>query len=202
MKQAISYKRGRPKGSNAQQQIIDKAGAAFVMHGYHACTVEHILAETGVSRTNFYRFFKNKEEVFEHIMREQLERLNEAQKITRQLIPADAPAEENLQIMFESYLKACFSIGDLLSVLFQEQYTLPELRKLRELALSRFKNNITTLLKSHDMPKPDDLLLEGCLAAIDRMMLLESLSNDPIETKITKVKMNSCQFTALLLTQK
>ena len=80
MKPDLSCKRGRPKGSNAQQQIVENAGGAFVKHGYHACTVEHILEETNVSRTNFYRFFKNKEAVFESIMRDQLDKLRETQE--------------------------------------------------------------------------------------------------------------------------
>jgi AcrR family transcriptional regulator len=199
MNVALSCKRGRPKGSTAKQHIVDNAGAAFVKHGYHACTVEHILEETGVSRTNFYRFFKNKEAVFESIMREQIERLNEIQKTTRQTLQDEASAEEKLQIMFESYLNACFSLGDLMSIIFQEQYSLPELRKLREALLERFKVDIKKLLKEDGYRSPDNLLLEGCLAAVDRMVLVESLTDDSIDVKIAKVKDYSCQFTNLLL---
>lgn len=200
MKNDIPCKtRGRPKGSDVEQQIIDKAGVAFVKNGYSACTVEHILEETGVSRTHFYRFFKNKEAVFQAIFLDQVTQLTKIMDHSRSQLDKNMSAEEMIAAMFETYLKACFSLEDLLPVIFQEQQSLPELRLMREQMIGRFKDNIKKLLKKHGYQTPDDLLVEGCLAAVDRMVLVESLKNISSLKKIEHVKKISVEFTSLLL---
>lgn len=192
-------KQGRPKGSQARQFIIDNAGSAFVKHGFHACTVAHILEETGVSRTNFYRFFKSKEAVFESIYQQCLEKLASEMKVSRKYLSSATSAQDHFEKMFDAYLGACFSDDELLPIIIQESQTLPEYRALRDKMLKDFKGNFNRVLPEHGYQKPDPLVLEGFLAAVDRIMLLEAMKSGSSASKIKKVKKACLTFTTLLL---
>jgi AcrR family transcriptional regulator len=174
--------RGRPRGSNAREEVIAKAGAAFVQHGYHGCTVEHILEATGVSRTNFYRFFKNKEAVFEAIFADKLSNLGEKMDSAKEEAQLGTSAEEKIAYLLNVYLQACFSIEDLLSVIIQESESLPQYREIKAKAVNKFAKNISRIVVEGGYQKPDPLLMSGMLAAIDRIMLTES------QTRKTKTK--------------
>lgn len=57
---------GRPTGDySAHAQILNGAAKVIGAKGLVDCAVEDILEAAGVSRRTFYRFFRNKEEVFE-----------------------------------------------------------------------------------------------------------------------------------------
>ncbi|HTM23375.1 MAG TPA: TetR family transcriptional regulator [Kofleriaceae bacterium] len=61
-------KRGRPDaGFSARAQILVGAAAAFGARGLADTSVEDVLRASGVSRRTFYRFFRNKEELFEEL---------------------------------------------------------------------------------------------------------------------------------------
>lgn len=50
----------REVAENQRERLLDGAARAFAAHGYAEMTVEHVLAEAGVSRTAFYENFENK----------------------------------------------------------------------------------------------------------------------------------------------
>jgi len=198
-KKSCGEARGRPKGSKAREQVVNNAGKAFVKYGYHACTVEHILEETGVSRTNFYRFFKNKEEVFGSIFQNSLEELREKMQGSRKRLDKESSALEKIDRLFDAYLEACFSVEELLPILVEESQTLPEYRALKELTFNRFKKNMTEILVQGGYQKPDPLMLEGVLAAVDRVLLIESKKNKNVSSKKKTVKMICMNFVSLLV---
>ena len=42
------------------RQLLDAAGRVFAAHGYDVATVDHIVAEAGLARGTFYRYFQDK----------------------------------------------------------------------------------------------------------------------------------------------
>lgn len=57
-----------PKASRTRQRLLDAARVVFAEHGYLDSTIEHIVAEAGVSRGSFYTYFESKTEVFRHLV--------------------------------------------------------------------------------------------------------------------------------------
>lgn len=194
-----SERRGRPKGSTVREDILENAGAAFVKQGYHACTVEHILYETGVSRTNFYRFFKNKEEVFEAIFQDKIEKLFSQMMAAERTVPDKASARERLDLSLQSYLEACFSVEDLLPILILESQSLPKSRKIKETVLKGFLDRITNTAFRIGGKKPDSLLVEGFMAATDRILLVESQKQSSSDDKVARSKAAILKFFEVFL---
>ncbi|MFP5411018.1 MAG: TetR/AcrR family transcriptional regulator [Gammaproteobacteria bacterium] len=68
-------RRGRPPQDEATQQavrrrLLDATRRAFTRAGYHALSVELILAEAGLSRPTFYKHFRNSDEPIRLVIRE------------------------------------------------------------------------------------------------------------------------------------
>ncbi|MGC1579128.1 MAG: TetR/AcrR family transcriptional regulator [Beijerinckiaceae bacterium] len=56
-------------------RIIEAAERAFVRHGFHATTMQHVAAEAAMSPGNLYRYFPSKEAIVQELCaREQAER--------------------------------------------------------------------------------------------------------------------------------
>src|SRR5687767_16009635 len=65
---ARARKRGRPEATfSARAQILVGAAAAFGAKGLADTAVEDVLRASGVSRRTFYRFFRNKDELFDEL---------------------------------------------------------------------------------------------------------------------------------------
>ena len=48
-----------------RQRILEAAERAFVRHGFHATTMQHVADEVGMSAGNLYRYFPSKEAIVE-----------------------------------------------------------------------------------------------------------------------------------------
>ncbi|MBV8104074.1 MAG: TetR/AcrR family transcriptional regulator [Hyphomicrobiales bacterium] len=58
-----------------RQHILEAAERAFVRHGFHATTMQHVAEEIGMSAGNLYRYFPSKEAIVEGLCaRDQEER--------------------------------------------------------------------------------------------------------------------------------
>jgi TetR/AcrR family transcriptional regulator, repressor for uid operon len=49
--------------SDRHFRILAAAERAFVLHGFHATTMQHVAAEAGMSPGNLYRYFRSKEAI-------------------------------------------------------------------------------------------------------------------------------------------
>jgi AcrR family transcriptional regulator len=76
------------KASQKRAEILDAAYSLFSQKGYHATRIEDIAAEIGMSQGLFYRYFRNKLDIFAQIMDEMILRISEG-------IAGDAPANAN-----------------------------------------------------------------------------------------------------------
>ena len=55
----------RPGDADRRQRILEAAERAFVRHGFHATTMQHVADEAGMSAGNLYRYFPSKEAIVE-----------------------------------------------------------------------------------------------------------------------------------------
>ena len=55
----------RPADAERRQRILEAAERAFVRHGFHAATMQHVADEVGMSAGNLYRTFPSKEAIVE-----------------------------------------------------------------------------------------------------------------------------------------
>ena len=56
---------GRPAEAERRERILEAAEHAFVRHGFHATTMQHVADEVGTSAGNLYRYFPSKEAIVE-----------------------------------------------------------------------------------------------------------------------------------------
>jgi TetR/AcrR family transcriptional regulator, repressor for uid operon len=55
----------RPAEAERHERILKAAERAFVRHGFHAATMQHVADEVGMSAGNLYRYFPSKEAIVE-----------------------------------------------------------------------------------------------------------------------------------------
>ena len=55
----------RPADAERRERILAAAERAFVRHGFHATTMQHVADEIGMSAGNLYRYFPSKEAIVE-----------------------------------------------------------------------------------------------------------------------------------------
>jgi TetR/AcrR family transcriptional repressor of uid operon len=55
----------RPADAGRRERILEAAERAFVRHGFHATTMQHVAEELGMSAGNLYRYFPSKEAIVE-----------------------------------------------------------------------------------------------------------------------------------------
>lgn len=86
--------------------ICDAASRLFVEHGYSSTTLEMIAEEVGYSKTNFYNYFKNKEEVLALLV---IELNEEVDKQVEESVKSDLPADVQLIIFGQIFLKIIYN---------------------------------------------------------------------------------------------
>ena len=55
----------RAPDAERRERILEAAERAFVRHGFHAATMQHVAEEAGMSPGNLYRYFPSKESIVE-----------------------------------------------------------------------------------------------------------------------------------------
>jgi TetR/AcrR family transcriptional regulator, repressor for uid operon len=65
MSLASSQASRRAPDADRRERIIEAAERAFVRHGFHAATMQHVAEEAGMSPGNLYRYFPSKEAIVE-----------------------------------------------------------------------------------------------------------------------------------------
>jgi AcrR family transcriptional regulator len=55
----------RPADAERRERILEGAERAFVRHGFHATTMQHVADELGMSAGNLYRYFPSKDAIVE-----------------------------------------------------------------------------------------------------------------------------------------
>lgn len=86
---------GRPpataKGADSRTCLLDAAAGVFAAKGYRAATVEEVVATAGLSKGTFYWYFKSKEDLFQTLLKERIDRPARALMEITRTAPADRP---------------------------------------------------------------------------------------------------------------
>lgn len=90
-------------------EILEAALKVFSEKGYHAAKIEDIAAELGIGHGTFYRYFRNKLDIFNHVVEEVVVMITE---LVADINPHDAETLEDYRGQLEM-------IGDRLFGLFQ-----------------------------------------------------------------------------------
>jgi AcrR family transcriptional regulator len=75
-----------------KQRILDAAIAEFAAHGLSGARVDRIAVGAGANKRMIYLYFGNKEELFDHVVAEALQRLIDAVPLTPDDLPGYAGA--------------------------------------------------------------------------------------------------------------
>lgn len=67
-----------PRVELRRAQILDAAYAVFFAKGYRETTIADIASELGIGHGTIYRYFKNKHDIFEHVLGSALLRVSKA----------------------------------------------------------------------------------------------------------------------------
>ncbi|WP_433748715.1 TetR/AcrR family transcriptional regulator [Falsibacillus pallidus] len=140
-----------------KKQIIEAATKSFSLFGYKATTMDQVAKIASVGKGTIYTFFKNKEELFDEIVRTMIAEMREA---AEEVIDEDKPFFENVHLALLRILE--FRKEHQLSIkLFQEEkeigtpVVLEVLAKLEKAIISFIKTKIQTAIDKGEI-KPCD----------------------------------------------
>ena len=87
--------RGRPPasadGEDSRTRLLDAAASIFAAKGYRSATVEEVVSAAGLSKGTFYWNFKSKEDLFQTLLEERIDRPARALMEITRTAPADRP---------------------------------------------------------------------------------------------------------------
>jgi AcrR family transcriptional regulator len=163
--------RGRPKGSNADTDILRGAARAFAKFGYHSCRIEDILEESKVSRTHFYRFFKSKEAVFSELVDREFSYVRKALKrLTNQFTDMDTPEERLVQVI-EKNVELAMEGGPFIKILLQDLPQFEGYSNRMEDHDNQVICMVSKIIVSMGHPNPDDLFIKSIVYAVNKIMV-------------------------------
>src|SRR5687768_12206540 len=64
--------------SRRRREVLVASAKVFAEKGYHAAAIADIAAELGWGHGTFYRYFKNKLDIFKHVVSEVLAKVHES----------------------------------------------------------------------------------------------------------------------------
>jgi AcrR family transcriptional regulator len=158
--------RGAP---STRLKILEGAAQAFARGGYAETTVDDIIAAAGVSRPSFYKFFANKDDVFDHL--HETFSLSMIQMIKGAVLSTD-DALTKLELGTEAFLRCIAATGPLARALHAES------RHPGSRLASRYEEavwSLTTFFQSEgvklERAEVDSLVYSGLVAAIEAIGL-------------------------------
>lgn len=161
---------GRDAADNVRSRILKGAADAFARTGYEATAVESILSASGVSRRTFYKYFKNKEEVFQTLFDIAVQRLAAAVRMAND--EAEGTAVERMVRAVEAYITIQANAGPLARVMLVEQLAPGSpLGDRRSEAMAVFAKLIRSSARRSGLADPDPMLVNGVVAAINQICI-------------------------------
>lgn len=105
----------RRTGDESRQSILASAGEVFAEHGYAKTTIREIAKRAGISIGGIYIYFRNKEELYTGLMREQMDSFSAHTCNFRDQEPLSA-----LKSIIDSYLEYAAKRTKMLSTNIKE----------------------------------------------------------------------------------
>ncbi len=106
-----------------KERILETAISLFSVRGFHGTSIRHIANEMGISLSNIYHHFGNKEGVLLAILEQASERLvSELKKASEQ----DLPPIEKLKRLIKTHLELCAGYAEESKIFFLDEEHLSE----------------------------------------------------------------------------
>ncbi len=126
--------------------LIDQAARVFAQKGYHATSIDDLIAATGMTRGGLYHYTESKRELLLGVLQELMEPLL---RQAGEILEVPAPAERQLRKLMVVWLQHVATHIDHMIVFDQERRTLqhePDWDQLRA-DRDRFEQILATLLE-------------------------------------------------------
>lgn len=114
----------RARAEATRRDVLAAARTVFAVRGYRATTVATITAEAGVAHGTFYLYFKNKEDVFVHVISDVLEELYET-SFTPGALMAGPPEPQVVRQRIAGFLTAMAAQAGLWRAVLEGALTSP-----------------------------------------------------------------------------
>lgn len=162
--------RGRPPKSGAEQQevrlrLLAATRATFARTGYHGLSVELVLAEAGLSRPTFYKYFRSLEEPVDLVLAEVNQQLVDS--LIRVTLEATGVFNK-LEAALLAWRDWGLALGPLLQPLFAELHDphSPASRH-RQQTLAVLAENLGTLIEMMGRARPSRLQLDALINSVE-----------------------------------
>jgi AcrR family transcriptional regulator len=147
-----------------KEKILDEAKKLFLSQGYSQTTTRQILAKAGIQNGSLYHFFKNKEDIFKHLISDLFD---EGMRIAEKIAGKDANPVLNYAITLSMELYATKKYDRLAELYYEAYRSWTVLEILTQKGAIRNK----TLFKSYNPDFTDNdyyvrtLAVKGCVYA-------------------------------------
>lgn len=116
--------------SKTRQKLLEVARSLFAHKGLEATTMNDIAAASGRGRRTLYTYFRNKEEIYYAVIKDELERLSEKMEV---VMTMQAMPEEKIFALIYAHLniirEAVARNGTLRAEFFRNIWTVEKVRK-------------------------------------------------------------------------
>jgi TetR/AcrR family transcriptional regulator, transcriptional repressor for nem operon len=139
---------GMTKGETTRQKIVAKAAPLFNQLGFAGCSMQDIMAATGLEKGGLYRHFASKEELAAEVFRYSLERVLGSRLDSMAEIDG---AEEKLRFFIAHFVEIHSTIPGgcpVMNTAIDADDGNPALRKLVQEALQHWKTRIAGIVKA------------------------------------------------------
>jgi AcrR family transcriptional regulator len=96
---------GRTLTINTEQKILTDARQCFFTHGYKASNMTLISEYAGYSRATIHKYFKNKDDVFRHVVHQFQQQANDA---CRPILAQNLECWQSINLIMQTWLKPTF----------------------------------------------------------------------------------------------
>lgn len=154
-----------PASLSVRTQLLMGAAQAFGQYGYADTTVENVLQAAGVSRRTFYRFFRNKDELFDELAEAAAMLFLETIKHAAN---TGGTGEERLAACVDVYLRAPQTAGPIFRVL-QAQALIPGSPHAarRQVIINALVDLMTSAIRDEQGREIDPLVVRGLVGAME-----------------------------------
>lgn len=181
-----------PKGKKTKARILETARELFHKHGVRVTSVDQILESSGTGKSQFYHYFKNKDDLIHQVLESYLVQDQKGQGH----INFNISSWEDLEKFFNDYVGAlamlnCERICPVFSIGAELSSESEPIRKDVDIYLEFVKDNISGFLaglKKEGKLQKDadpDTIAYYCLASVHGSTLLGKIKKDPAVTKVS-----------------
>jgi len=172
------------KGETTRQKIIEQAAPLFNRHGYAGCSMQDIMAATGLEKGGLYRHFSSKEDLAQQVFRYSLSRVTD---VRWEGIGEVEGAVEKLRFVVRRFVQMQSIIPGgcpVMNTAIDADDGNPALRKLVQKAVEEWKDKISRIVmagiergevRADVEPR---IIANSMIAALEGALMISRLEGD------------------------